>query len=287
MALVTGAARRVGRAIALALFREGYSLFLHYRESHSDALALSEAMNSERPGSAHIYQESFNPLTCMSSSAEETEPLSVRCDKLMGDCLRVFGRCDLLVNNASAYFPTSLLKPADGVPDRCGSSRLPEETKAVKHNEDDVAAAALLGSNALAPYYLIRAFASFSTQSEDQSVPPTSTRSVVNIIDSMISRPDPGYTLYTMSKHALLGLTKSAAIELAPCHIRVNAVCPGLSLLPEHLSSDEAAALRRAVPLGGVEAPGEAIATAVLYLASAASVTGATLNVDGGWSLTR
>ncbi|RNF09670.1 pteridine reductase [Trypanosoma rangeli] len=105
----------------------------------------------------------------------------------------------------------------------------------------------------------------------------------------MADLPLPGFSVYTMAKHMLDGLTKAAALELAPRRIRVNAVAPGLGLLPPTLSQALQEEYRRNVPLGQREASAAEIADAVAFLVSkdATYITGTTLKVDGGLSLAR
>ena len=92
VALVTGAARRIGAAIARRLHRDGYDVVLHYRHSASEALALAAALEAARPGST---------LAVRADLAEfDRQP------ELVARTIGRFGRLDALVNNASAFFPT-------------------------------------------------------------------------------------------------------------------------------------------------------------------------------------
>lgn len=328
VAIVTGSGRRLGRAIARRLFDDGFNVFLHCNRSVKEVESLCEELNQIRKGSAVYYSADFHwgsrssstmgahPADpCCTNTREGTlqpaNTLRVRCERLVDACLRSFGRCDVLVNNASAFFPTPLIstKPEGNTCPRCNRP-IDVDTNAKDHNgatlgcgctdEDEEAAACLLGSNALAPYYLTKAFANAMKESVEsapasleETLPGPSgssglpSRAIVNIIDSMLDRPIPGFTLYTMGKQALLGLTTSAAIELAPCGIRVNAVAPGLSLLPEEMSEAAQQALRATVPLGQKEASAEIIADAVVYLVGSPYITGVSLPVDGGWRLSR
>lgn len=93
-------------------------------------------------------------------------------------------------------------------------------------------------------------------------------------------------TPYGASKAAILGITRSLAMELAPCNIRVNAVAPGVvnTEMVSNLNELERESCARSIPLGRLGEP-EDIAKAMLFLASdnASYITGATLNVDGGY----
>lgn len=274
-AIVTGAGRRIGRGIALKLSSLGYDLLLHYNRSLDDAQSLCDEINARCPGSAALYKEDFSMdvRVCTDSSPSLSEkPLTLRsrCQGVVRACIETFGRCDVLVNNASAYMSTPLVSPPS--------------LADVEENESN-----LFGSNALAPLYLIQAFASADAGacSAGNGGSLACTRTVVNLLDSMLDRPQPGYCVYTMGKYALLGLTKCAAVELAPEGVRVNAVAPGLSVLPEGMIEAEKAALRLSIPLGQREASVEDVADAVAYLLSATYITGTVLQVDGGWQLAR
>ncbi|ESL10039.1 pteridine reductase [Trypanosoma rangeli SC58] len=262
-AVVTGAAQRIGRSIALRLHRQGFRVVVHYRRSVGAAQSLVAELNASRAGSA---------VSCRGDLSLSGSLLDC-CEGIIDCCFRAFGRCDVLVNNASAYYPTPLL-PADDKGDAAGAQPI------------DAQVAELLGSNAIAPLFLIRAFA--RRQAEESGLGDRNL-SVVNLCDSMTDLPLPGFSVYTMAKHALDGLTKAAALELASRRIRVNAVAPGLGLLPPTLPRMLQEEYRRNVPLGQREASAAEIADAVAFLVSkeATYITGTTLNVDGGLSLAR
>lgn len=264
VALVTGAAKRIGKAIASGLHAEGYTVCLHYYQSKEETEALVAFFNEVRPHSAMAIQADLN-LTRVRADAQ-LPSLPARCTSLVEACYESWGRCDVLVNNASAYYPTPLVSTEDT-------------------NEGvEEAAADIFGSNAIAPYYLIKAFAKKAT-----AVPTEDGYRVINMVDSMTKQPLLGFAGYTMAKGALESLTQAAALELAPHGIRVNGVGPGLSVLPRNMAPEIQEEYRRKVPLGQRESKAEEIADVVVFLASkkAQYITGAFLNVDGGWSLTR
>src|SRR5262249_42934267 len=126
--------------------------------------------------------------------------------------------------------------------------------------------------NLRAPLLLAQAFAA--------QVPAGSDASIVNITDQRVMKPTPLLFSYALSKGALAAATVMMAQALAP-NVRVNAVAPGPTLQSQRQDAAAFARQAGAVPLGHAVAP-EEIADAVLYLASARSVTGVTVAVDGG-----
>ena len=233
--LVTGAARRVGAVIAVALHAAGARVAIHYRSSQSDADALVARLNVERAGSARAFR------------ADLAE--AATCDTLVTEVVRVFGRLDVLVNNASTFYPTPF------------GSITPDQF-------DD-----LVGSNLRAPLFLSQAAAPALAKHEGL---------ILNIGDIHGLRPLAGHAVYSAAKAGLLMLTRSLARELGPA-IRVNAIAPGPVMWPER-GVDEA--LReRIVARTALKRAGSAddVAKAALYFATSAPfVTGQVLAVDGG-----
>ncbi|MDI1346767.1 MAG: SDR family oxidoreductase, partial [Pseudolabrys sp.] len=125
--------------------------------------------------------------------------------------------------------------------------------------------------NLTAPLFLAQAFAAQAPSGRDAAI--------VNIVDQRVLRPTPKFFSYTVSKSALHNATTTLAQALAP--LRVNAVAPGPVLPSPRQSDAQFAAQAASVPLGQGPTPQD-VAAAVVYLASATSVTGVTLAVDGG-----
>ncbi|KAG5504341.1 hypothetical protein JKF63_04790 [Porcisia hertigi] len=280
VALVTGSAKRLGAGIAVALHTEGYAVCLQYNHSAAEAAALAEALNEKRPNSAIVIQADLRNTSVSSNGGTDdlaVVPLSKCCASLVDACYTHWGRCDVLVNNASAYYPTPLLR-GDGE----GRNSCFQGAGAAEAAADDI-----FGSNAMAPYYLIKTFAQRVADT------PTERRggnySIVNMVDAMTRQPLLGFTMYSMAKGALESLTRCAALELAPLHIRVNGVGPGLSVLGDDMPSDIREDYRKKVPLYQREATITEVSDIVIFLCSSKAryVTGASLNVDGGYSLTR
>ena len=237
-ALVTGGARRVGAAIARRLHAAGANVLIHYRDSEADAAKLEAALNSLRAKSA------------VRVKAELLAPIAPRA--LVGAALESFGRLDILVNNASAFFPVAVgaIEPS--------------------HWEE------LIGSNLRAPLFISQHAAPELAKHEG---------SIVNIVDIHAERPLKGYALYTVTKAGLAALTRSLALELAP-RVRVNGVAPGAIAWPEdgQFEDVERARIIATTPLGRIGSPDD-IARAVHFLACAPYVTGQILAVDGGRSI--
>ncbi len=233
--LVTGAARRVGAVIAAALHAAGARVAIHYRSSQSDADALVARLNVERAGSARAFRADLADAAA--------------CDTLVTEVVRAFGRLDVLVNNASTFYPTPV------------GTITPDQF-------DD-----LVGSNLRAPLFLSQAAAPALAKHEGL---------ILNIGDIHGLRPLAGHAVYSAAKAGLLMLTRSLARELGPA-IRVNAIAPGPVMWPER-GVDEA--LReRIVARTALKRAGSAddVAKAALYFATGAPfVTGQVLAVDGG-----
>ena len=238
VALVTGAARRIGAAIARRLHAAGASLVLHYRGAEGEAAALEAELNNARPKSAARVK------------ADLLAPVAPRA--LVSAALERFGALDVLVNNASTFYPTALGAIEGG------------------HWEE------LVGSNLRAPLFLAQEAAPRLRQARG---------AIVNIADIHAERPLKGYLVYSVAKAGLVALTRALALELAP-EVRVNAVAPGAIAWPEdgQFEPAERSRIVASTPLGRLGAP-EEIARAVHFLASAPFITGQVLAVDGGRSV--
>jgi len=237
-ALVTGGARRVGAAIARRLHAAGANVVLHYRGAEAEAAKLEAELNAARAKSAARVK------------AELLAPIAPRA--LVSAALESFGRLDLLVNNASSFFPVAV-----------GAIE-------ASHWEE------LVGSNLKAPLFISQEAAPHLGKHQG---------AIVNIVDIHAERPLKGYPLYSIAKAGLAALTRSLALELAP-RVRVNGVAPGAIAWPEDGQFDPAERDRviATTPLGRTGTP-EDIAQAVHFLACAPYVTGQILAVDGGRSI--
>jgi pteridine reductase len=237
-ALITGGAKRLGAAIARRLHAAGAAVLIHYRDSEAQAAKLEAELNGLRPRSAAKVK------------AELLAPIAPRA--LVSAALDAFGRLDLLVNNASSFFPVAVgeIEPS--------------------HWEE------LVGSNLRAPLFI-----------SQQAAPELAKRegAIVNVVDIHADRPLKGYPVYSIAKAGLAALTRSLALELAP-RVRVNGVSPGAIAWPDDGQFDpaERGRILATTPLGRVGSP-EDIAQAVHFLATAPYVTGQIIAVDGGRSI--
>ncbi len=236
-ALVTGAGRRIGAAIVEGLHAAGANVVVHYRKSGEAAQALVATLNTSRADSALAVQADLRD-----SAAPE---------QLLAEVTAKTGRLDVLVNNASSFYPTPL-----------GSI--------TEDQWDD-----LLGSNLKAPLFLCQA--ALPHLQESRGV-------IINIVDIHSQRPLKNHPGYGAAKAGLAMLTRSLAKDLGP-DIRVNAVSPGAILWPESGMSERIQ--KNIIGKTALKRPGEPadIAGAVLFLVrDAPYVTGQILAVDGGRS---
>lgn len=236
VAFLTGAAVRVGAVVARHLHQAGYNLVIHYRHSQAAAIALQTELNTLRLDSVALVQGDLLQISHLPALAAEA--------------VARFGRMDLLLNNASTFYPTTLGQVTEA------------------QWED------LLGSNLKAPFFLAQALVPNLRATQG---------CIINIADIYAKRPLIRYPVYSIAKAGLVMLTQALARELAP-EVRVNAIAPGAILWPEGVGPDYEEALLKRIPLRRCGDPTD-IARAVLYLAQAPYVTGQVLAVDGGRSI--
>ena len=236
VALVTGGARRIGADIARTLHARGLDVIIHCRHSRAEADALAGELNALRDNSAQVLV------------ADLLAPDDVR--QLAQDAMDIAGRIDVLVNNASSFYPTPLADATDDDWD------------------------ALLHSNLRAPWLLIQSLAGSLREHHG---------SVINLVDVYAEKPLADHSLYCIAKAGLAMLTRSLARELGP-EVRINGVAPGPILWPE-AGQDNQDEILAATALKRAGTPAD-IAGAVAFLAlDAGFTTGQILAVDGGRSL--
>lgn len=236
--LITGGARRVGATIVRALHAAGAQIVVHYRSSAHAAQTLAGELNATRADSVAIV------------AADLLDPSAA--EHLVQTALREFGGLDILINNASTFYPTPV-----------------GEVTAAQWDD-------LLGSNLKAPFFLAQAAA------------PSLRRRrglIVNIVDIHALRPLKRHPVYSIAKAGLAMMTRSLARELGP-EVRVNGIAPGPVLWPAGSMDEDLK--REIVAKTALQRHGtpEDIARTVLFLAKDAPyITGQIIAVDGGRSI--
>lgn len=242
-ALVTGAATRLGRAMALDLARRGVHVAVHYASS-ADLAEQTVRDIRDAGGQAAAVQadllQTGNMESLISRAAEALDrPL------------------DVLVNNASIF----------------DYDRIETATQESWDRH--------IGSNLRAPFFLTQAFAEQAPKAaRDDAGEPVAQATVINMIDQRVRKLTPEFMTYTLSKMGLWAFTQTAAQALAP-HIRVNAIGPGPTMIgarqtPEHFANQRAATILER------GASAQDIVAALNYLLDAPAVTGQLICVDGG-----
>ena len=238
VALITGAAHRIGAQVARLLHAEGADVAIHYRSSRDAAEALKASLERDRPESVRLLRAELLDTAAL--------------PRLIADVAGFRGRLDILVNNASSFYPTPLASAS----------------------EQDWEA--LIGSNLKGPFFLTQAAAGLLREAGGV---------VVNLVDIHAERPLKDHPIYSIAKAGNAMMVKSLARELGP-EVRVNGIAPGAILWPEQGLSDDAKReilSRTALERAGTPAD---IARALLFLVRDADyVTGQILAVDGGRTL--
>ena len=245
-ALVTGAARRLGRAMALELARRGFDVAVHFTGSDTEAEATA----------AEIRSLGRNATTLQADFVDESQvqDLLPRAVQALG------GPITVLVNNASVFEHDSY---ADATRDSWD-----------RHIE----------SNLRAPFVLTQALAAqVPAPAPDENGEPVAQGLVVNMIDQRVLKPTPDFASYGIAKMGLWGMTRTAAQALAP-KVRVNAIGPGPTLRSQSQTEAQFRKQRASTILqrGANEVD---ITAALAYFLSAPAVTGQLLCVDGGQHL--
>ncbi len=245
-ALVTGAGKRIGRALALGLAERGYDVAVHYAGSAEAAEATAADIRA-------LGQKAVT-LRADLMQEGETQALLPAAAEALG------GPVTVLVNNASIFERDRIDSVSRESWDR--------------HME----------SNLRAPFVLMQAMAAQGLRAaRDAAGEPVAAGLVINMIDQRVRKLTPDFTSYTLAKAALWTLTQTAAQALAP-DLRVNAIGPGPTLQGPRQSEEDFAAQRAATVLGRGASPEEIVA-ALGYFLDAKGVTGQLLCVDGGQHL--
>ena len=236
--LITGAAKRIGASCARLLHDEGCNVFLHYRTSKQDVLQLFKELNSKRPGSVKMMQADLLNIDDLT--------------KLAGEAELAWDGMDVLVNNASAFYPQAL----GGV---------------TEQQWDE-----LLGSNLKAPFFLSQKLS--DTLIENKGC-------IINIIDIHAERGLKDYPVYSIAKAGLAAMTRVLAKELGP-NVRVNGVSPGAIIWTEQdMTEQDKAEILQKVALKCTGEPSDIAKTVRFLIEEANYITGQIITVDGGRTL--
>lgn len=236
--LITGAARRIGAALARGFHAEGANVCIHFHRSTPEAEQLRDDLNRARGGSALLISADLLDLEALPGLVEQT--------------VKTFGRLDVLINNASTFYPTPLGKITPG------------------HWDD------LIGTNLRAPLFLAQAATDALRSARGL---------ILNMIDIHAQRPLPQHPVYSTAKAGLIMLTRSLARELAP-EVRVNGIAPGPILWPEGgLAPSLQQEIIDKTLLKRSGSPEDIVRTALFFARDATYVTGQILAVDGGRSV--
>ena len=235
---ITGAAKRIGKEIALCFSEMGWNIIIHYNSSKNDAQVLADEINGNNPDSAITVQGNLDVK-------EDVE-------KVINEVLDAFPTIDLLINNASTFYPT------------------PIEDISEEHWDK------LVGSNLKGPLFLIKGLKDKLKESKG---------SIINITDTNLSKGVANYSIYSAAKAGLESITKGLARELAP-DIKVNAIAPGAMLEPPDVTwtEEQKNKVISSIPLNRMGSEKD-ISEAVKFLAKSNYITGQIIKVDGGRSL--
>lgn len=232
--LITGAAQRVGRALALGLSQRGATLILHYNRSKSQALKLAK----ELPGESHLIKADLSGPHIQTVSR-----------KLIREASKKAKRIDVLINNASVFYPTPLQKISQ---------------KDWNH---------IFTVNLAAPFFLSDEAAKIMLKQKSGHI--------INLLDATVERPAIKYIPYAISKVALEVATRGLARALAPT-VRVNGVAPGPILPVKGASPSERKKAAGRALLKRYGKPADLLAAVELLLREDSFMTGSVLTVDGG-----
>ena len=235
---ITGAAKRIGKEIALSFKELGWNIIIHYNSSKEDALNLAKEINNANKNTAITVQGNLDVIEDVNAIIKEV--------------LDAFPSIDLLINNASTFYPT----PIDDISE--------------EHWEK------LVGSNLKGPLFLIQGLKQRLKESKG---------SIINITDTNLSKGVANYSIYSAAKAGLESITKGLARELAP-EIKVNAIAPGAMLEPPDVTwtEEQKSKVIESIPLKRMGSEKD-IAEAVNFLAHSQYITGQIIKVDGGRSL--
>lgn len=246
--LVTGAAKRLGREIALQFARQGWDVAVHYGRSAQEAAQAVEEIQAYG-----VRAQAFQ-----ADLASETATKG-----LFSAVSQTFPNLECLVNSASLfeYDRANSITPFSG--------------KSLQEH---------MQVNLTAPILLSQLMFEYQKSKANQSeIIPDVLPVVIQLLDQKLINLNPDYLSYTLSKAALLSSVEVLAMDFAP-HLRVVGLAPGISLPSGDQTNDGFSKAHQMTPLGKSSTPAD-IAKAAVFLADSSAITGTTLYVDGGQHL--
>ncbi len=250
---MTGAAKRLGRAIALQFARQGWDVAVHYGRSEAEA---QETV-------AQIQK-----LGCVARAFQANLANEGEVKALFAAVSNQFQDLHCLVNSASIFEY-----------DRANSHSPLTSKSLQEHMQVNLAAPIMLAQMMFeAQKNKAKILSTVRTLEDDAFLP-----SVIQLLDQKLINLNPDYLSYTLSKSALLTSVEVLAMDFAP-YLRVVGLAPGISLPSGDQTEDGFSIAHQMTPLGKSSTPGD-IAKAAVYLAEASAITGTTLYVDGGQHL--
>ncbi len=232
--LITGAAKRIGATIAKQLHQAGMNIIIHHNTAEKEARELANELNSSRTDSAMPLQANLKEQGSY--------------EALINNALQFKRRLDVLINNASLFYPTNI-----------------EQISEQDWNE-------IINVNLKAPLFLSRYAASFLSKNNG---------CIINITDIHGEKPLKDHSIYSISKSGLIMMTQSLAKELAP-NVRVNAISPGAITWPDNMNKETKKEILQHTALKKAGSMEDISKTALFLINDADYITGQILNVDGG-----
>jgi NAD(P)-dependent dehydrogenase (short-subunit alcohol dehydrogenase family) len=284
--LVTGAAKRLGREIALALAASGWRVAVHYRSSEAEARQTA-ADCARLTDAAFASSASVVDSTATASSAIFAADLSdeAAVRGLLPRVVAQFGRVDAVVNSASTFEHDSAASFGFASLDKHLHSNTGAAILLAQALHAHVAARQAQAQNAGAGTSVDVNMDTHPAATMTAASAHAGRCAVVNLLDQKLWNQNPDFFSYTLSKAALEAAGTMLALALAPL-VRVVGVAPGLTLTSDLLSDEQFAARHKLSPLGRSSTPGDVAAT-VKFALENSSITGTTLLVDGGQHLMR
>ena len=233
VAIVTGGAVRLGKALTLALAEQGTRVVVHYGSSAGPAQETVRQVQALGSEALAVQADLSNPA---------------QAPPIIEWAAARFGRVDILVNSAGIFEPGNWDNTTEANWDR--------------H----------FAINLKSPFFLSQAFA--------RHIGPERAGHIVNIADWRGARPDTDHVAYTLTKAALIAMTKSLALALAP-NIQVNAIAPGMILPPPGKDETYLERMASKIPAQRIGSPAE-IAKTLIFLLRSDFVTGELIFVTGG-----